>query len=113
MMDTAVVPGTLYYIAGYHHGSNKAAGTSGAAAPDSGSNAGASDAAATGTDSASSDTAGETAAGSEGEQAEVARISGFYEIPVEDVLTACAETPDRKVSDVVTEKRDSAKSGTQ
>lgn len=131
MMDTAVVPGTLYYIAGYHNGNQKAmggeTGASDASATD-GSTAGASDTdasggatddtAATGTDTGSSDLATDTTdsnatAGSGDASMDVAQISGFYEIPVEDVLTVCTDEPDRKVSDVVNEKRDSAKSETQ
>lgn len=131
-MDTAVVPGTLYYIAGYRHGSDKAGameGSTDASASDSGSTAtdatgtdttgdamdsgdtAQSDMSASDTDSAASDDA---AAGSDDMQPQIVRVSGFYEIPVEEVMTVCAETPDRNVSDVVDEKkRDSAAPDTQ
>lgn len=135
MMDTAMVPGTLYFIAGYHEGNDQAMkggaeGATGAAASDSGTvppgtdTTATGDAAATGTESDSSDMATDTAqpdmpasgtdaTASDNGQMQVAHISGFYEIPVADVLTVCTETPDRKVSDVVKEKKDSATSDSQ
>jgi hypothetical protein len=147
-MDTAVVPGTLYFIAGYQQGRDSGmqegsadltgvtgtsattgaadtagSGSSAPATTATGDSATAGGTGATGsTDSSgsatpesgtagSTETAGTTGQGSEGSassdtvgQPQVAAISGFFEIPVEQVMRVCADSPDRSVSDVVREE---------
>jgi len=177
-MDTAVVPGVLYFVAGHQEGSkagmNNAAsdgsqtmsdtgtsdtmasdttasgtdsGTSGSATADSSGSlttdttgvgvtdttglgaTGTTDSGATGTtdtlatgtdtttdtalddattDSATTDstmtdsaTAGATDGSDMGDQMRIMRVAGLYEIPVEEVMTVCNQTPDENVSDVV------------
>ena len=148
-MDTRLVPGVLYYIAGYQEGSR--AGMAGAgggqaaggAESTSGttSSASGSDTAMSGTDpsstggspanasngnaaSPSSDAAGAATGGSgatSGEQASasgsgsggsmnVVRVTGMFEIPVEQVMVVCGQSPDMKASDAVEQNRGSGAS---
>lgn len=134
-MDTAVVPGTLYFVAGYSRGQQDSmnltqqvqSGSSGTDTSTTGTDtsttaSGGTDATGTGsatsadsssatsgTDTGSADTAGTT--DTSGGTAQVASLSGYFEIPVESVMTVCGESPDRAVSDVVDEQRGGA--GTQ
>lgn len=154
-MDTAVVPGTLYFVAGYDRGTSDsmnlsdptgtatdlstttgtdtATSTTGtdststtgtttdlstATGTDTAtSTTGTDTTSATGTDTTASTTGTETASttgttGSDtGATPQVGRLSGFFEIPVETIVTACADAPERSVSDVVEEQR--GMSGTQ
>lgn len=176
-MDTAIVPGVLYFVAGYHEGNGSGAsdsqadmsqttsntetggaessdptmsdpgnsdiatynpatsdtassgsGSSGAAdATGSASDTTEAGAASSGTSAAAS--SGDTATSSDTSQAasaengadtstsgddkmRVMRVAGLYEIPVEDVLTVCNDSPDDKVGDVVKQhaKKDQASS---
>tara|TARA_B000000460_G_scaffold131053_1_gene92238 strand:+ start:11812 stop:12678 length:867 start_codon:yes stop_codon:yes gene_type:complete len=191
-MDTALVPGTLYYIAGYKKGSDAgmsagqgggqsaAAGASGATGSASGDSSAttaadgstvtsdantsansamdkpASDAATaadgsaitrdantsanSGSSGAASDTtmatdssataagadasasasgggqsgggmsadAGGSQAGSAGGDVAIMRVSGMFEIPVEEVITACTDTPEMKAADAIEQKRGAA-----
>jgi hypothetical protein len=152
-MDTAVVPGTLYFIAGYQQGrdsgmqedSADVTGVTGTSATPGAADSTGSGSAATGTTgtgdttaagstgttgstdstggatsesgtAGSTETAGTTGQGTTGQgsggsassdasgQAQLAAISGFFEIPVEQVMRVCAESPERSVSDVVREE---------
>lgn len=163
-MDTALVPGTLYYIAGYKKGSDAgmsagqgggqsaAAGASGATgsasgdssattaadgstvtsdantSANSGSSGAASDttmatdssATAAGADASASASgggqsgggmsadAGGSQAGSAGGDVAIMRVSGMFEIPVEEVITACTDTPEMKAADAIEQKRGAA-----
>ena len=132
-MDTAVVPGTLYFIAGYQEGRGMGMGqsegdaaitgatgtaaTAGAADQSGSGQAGATtgtDAggatglagtgtATTGQDATGGSDSGATTGGASA-QPQIAMVSGFFEIPVEQVMRVCAETPERSVSDVVREE---------
>lgn len=137
-MDTRLVPGVLYYIAGYQEGSR--AGMAGAgggqaaggAESTSGttSSASGSDTAMSGTDpsstggspatasngnaaSPSSDAAGAATGGSgatSGGSMNVVRVTGMFEIPVEQVMVVCGQSPDMKASDAVEQNRGSGAS---
>ncbi|WP_284164769.1 HdeA/HdeB family chaperone [Frigidibacter sp. SD6-1] len=122
-MDTAVVPGTLYFVAGYHRGQqdtmdltqkvqdglsdqsaagSDAAGASQAETSTDGTEAGSSEATAqTGEGTA----AGQDDSAGTGQTAQIGRMSGYFEIPVEKVMTVCGQSPERPVSDVVDEQR--------
>ncbi len=82
-MDTARLPGALYFIAGHHVGATEGEGGGG----DSGQQA----------------TAGPTGEESESEPQTV-QLRGFLEIPIEGTIIACAENPDALVIDVITEQ---------
>lgn len=118
-MDTAVVPGTLYFIAGYREGQRASGmddpgGATGLAGTGTGSEAGPSGRTGVGSepgtgtapDTATAQTGtaqtGTEGAGMGGHQ--VGRMSGYFEIPVEQVMRICAEAPERTVSDVVGEQ---------
>lgn len=135
-MDTAVVPGTLYYVAGYNRGQQDSMGgmqsgdsmTGGTTGTTSGGTAGtgtagtgttgtgtSTDSTTSGSTTSGSTTSGSTTSGTTGTgmsdgsgtggTAQIGRISGFFEIPVEAVMRVCGETPERNVSDVVDEQR--------
>jgi len=129
MMDTAVVPGTLYFIAGYEEGRGTGMGqgsadvsavtgtsaTPSATGGDTGSGTGGDAAAgtdpggATGLAGTGTGTTGESGTGDAATEGatgghQVAAISGFFEIPVEQVMEVCAEAPERTVSDVMREQ---------
>ena len=36
------------------------------------------------------------------------RVSGMFEIPVEEVITACTDTPEMKAADAIEQKRGAA-----
>lgn len=76
MMDTARLPGALYFIAGHRAGT----GEGGDQQP------------------AADGTAGEEAG------AAAVQLRGFSEIPIEETIIACAETPDALVADVIAEQ---------
>jgi hypothetical protein len=132
-MDTAVVPGTLYFIAGYQEGRGMGMGqregdaeitgatgtaaTAGAAdqagSGEAGATTGTDDGGATGLAGTGTAATGQDATGGSGSgaaaggapaQPRIAAVSGFFEIPVEQVMRVCAETPERSVSDVVREE---------
>ncbi len=128
-MDTAVVPATLYYIAGYRSGSGGntggTSGSSGSSGSDSGTSSSKSSSGSSGSQSSSSSDSGTSStmkssgkssetgsAASSAPQMQIVRVRGFYEIPVADVITACAERPESNVSDVMDEKRGSTNSKT-
>src|SRR5690606_6592968 len=82
-MDTARLPGALYFIAGHHVGATEGEGGGG----DSGQQA----------------TARPT--GEESEPApQPVPLRGALELPVEGTIIACAENPDARVIDVITEQ---------
>lgn len=110
-MDTATVPGVLYFVAGYSEGERTAkqgqqdltsdsdAATEGSSAEtDTSSNGGSQDAtpdATTSTDASS---------GSNGSQVQIGRMTGYFDIPVEEVVIACEAEPDKRLGDVLTEE---------
>lgn len=129
-MDTAVVPGTLYFVAGYRSGvsdsmnltdrvqseypttnSTSVAGSSDTAATGNATTSGeTSMSSTTGTASQSQGTSSTTennasASNNAEPSAQVRRLSGYFEIPVANVLTVCGKSPERSVSDVVEEQR--------
>lgn len=126
-MDTAVVPGTLYFVAGYRRGQEDSMNLTDRVQSGSSDTTGTDTTAATGADTTTTTDSGATTDGTsdgssesstmtdntdtEGTQdmsngtAQIGRLSGYFEIPVEQVMTVCGESPDRPVSDVVEEQR--------
>ena len=130
-MDTATVPGVLYFISGYSQGhraglagevmngettelnagGNDVSSESSSSTSDSSSTnsdsattdgqASGSDSATTGSDSASSSSTDNAAGDS---SAQVGKITGYFEIPVEQLIVACGQSPDRSVSDLLDEE---------
>lgn len=116
-MDSATVPGTLYFVAGYGQGRKDAGasmdgssssvagaaveGTGGTTSEESASGDQAADQDG---DAATGSSSGTASAGTGGTP-KIRKISGFFEIPVEQITTICGETPDRSVSDVVEEQK--------
>ncbi|MBD8065624.1 hypothetical protein IC608_09060 [Devosia sp. PTR5] len=136
-MDTATVPGVLYFISGYSQGhraglagevmngettelnaggndvsSESSSSTSDSASTSDSSStnsdsattdgqASGSDSATTGSDSASSSSTDHAAGDS---SAQVGKITGYFEIPVEQLILACGQSPDRSVSDLLDEE---------
>ncbi len=88
VMDTAMVPGALYYIAGHRAGSGETGGGS-----------------ESGGQQADDGSPGQQAAGGPGGETQIVRIRGFFEIPIEETIIACAETPDTPVAEVIEEQR--------
>lgn len=121
-MDTAVVPGVLYFVAGFQEGNkagtdDSASGSSGASS-DSASNgtatSGSTESASSDTGAAASGTTESTAKTNESdttsdEEMRVMRVSGLYEIPVEKIMMVCNDTPEGKVGDIVKQHGDEGK----
>lgn len=120
-MDTATVPGVLYFVSGYSAGQQGAGGpTSGdtdaggtnsdtSGSGDAAQNDPQSDASDTEGDQAGSDNGGNDAATAESDtadsgQVEIGRIAGYFSIPVEEVTVACEADPDRPVSELLGEE---------
>lgn len=122
-MDTATVPGVLYFVSGYSAGQQGAAGAgamssetgaggadagtsdSGGAAQDgSQSDTSDSESASTGSDSGGSDMAATEDGNADGGSVEIGRITGYFNIPVEQVTIACDAEPDRPVSELLGEE---------
>lgn len=135
-MDTAIVPGTLYFLAGYNRGMSDSrelsgdAGMGDASGSTSGDTSGTASAttgtegqkdtsgstdttasADTGTTGSGTDSATDTDTGNVQAGMPGARVSGFFEIPVESIITVCAEAPERQVSDVVEEQNSTSGQG--
>jgi len=126
-LDMLMVPGVLYYVAGHESARDESSGAMDApkAKSEAGltdSEAAKSDSASAGEDSKAEDAdmnsassttdstaseGGETAGVSSAGDQNVVPIAGFYTIPVEEVMIACSDEPDRRASDVVKEHRDS------
>lgn len=124
-LDMMLVPGALYYVAG-HEQAKSESGTD--KAPKAKSEAGLTDSTAVKSDSTSanqdmkatdeaksaSSTESEakkddkkSASSSKTGDQNAVPITGFYAIPVEEVMIACGKTPERRASEVVKEHRDS------
>ena len=128
-MDTATVPGVLYFVAGYSEG-ERSAGQSGmsgngqssdsdssdSSAGSSGSDSSASDSTDTNTNaSESSSEAGSSgtdamqsgdssASATSGANVQIGRLTGYFDIPVQDIVVACESDPDRTISEILTER---------
>lgn len=169
VMDTQLIPGALYFVAGYGEGSRAASGDDASAsqsdmAQGGGSEAGSASEPETGTTTETSTTGSaggtmssdsgsstEPASGAEssngadtgmahqsaapndttsggntdadmaaepgedarmdGDQPSLVRVTGLFEIPVEEVVTFCGENQDMTVSDAVQQHRNSGGSG--
>jgi hypothetical protein len=120
-MDSAAVPGVLYFVAGFRegqlHGMVGGPGQSGAGAATavatgalagSGEQGGGQEHAA-GTDAAGADAGGvapELAGANEaGGDAQRVPVAGYFEIPVEQTVTACEAAPESPVGDVMDQQR--------
>lgn len=129
-MDTATVPGVLYFVAGYSEG-ERSARQSGMSSSNGG-DASASTSEGSGDSSESSSTAdsptpsdAETSSatpdsagadsskttsdstassGSTDTDVQIGRLTGYFNIPVQDVVIACESDPDRTISAILTEK---------
>jgi hypothetical protein len=134
-MDTAQVPAVLYYVAGYDQRANENGGDSGGSAGETSASAGsdgsgsgssgsgdqqnnmmAGDSGSGGGQSAGSDSSdtgsgGGASSGSDGNQPQIVRVTGFYEIPVERTMVACGQAPKNRVSDVMREQSGQSGSG--
>jgi hypothetical protein len=109
-MDTEVVPGVLYFISGFSQGQREMSGST----SDSSSDDAAAD--SSGADASESSDSGETpettnpdaaaSADSAAANTDIAAISGYFEIPVENLIIACEADPTRMVSDVIDEERE-------
>ena len=122
-LDTRAVPGVVYYISGYSKGekdgsaasagmsdrsassaasdksaSNKA-GSSQSASAGSSSAAGGSASASSGTSQSGSSQSGATSG-----NPTVMAVPGYYQIPVQEVLVTCRETPESRAADVIEQK---------
>lgn len=125
-LDMMLVPGVLYYVAG-HEQAKSESGTDDMKAPKAKSEAGLTDSTAAKSDSTSADqdmkatdegkSASSTgsaakkddeksAASSKAGDKNAVPITGFYAIPVEEVMIACGDTPERRASEVVKEHSD-------
>lgn len=82
MMDTARIPGALYFIAGHQAGAGEAAPAEGE----------------------DQQGAGGMTGEEEGAEAQTVRLRGFFEIPIEDTILACAEVPDTPVAEVIAQQ---------
>ncbi|HEV7275865.1 MAG TPA: HdeA/HdeB family chaperone [Devosiaceae bacterium] len=113
-MDTATVPGVLYFVSGYSAGQQGAGGptssdTDAGGSGDAAQNDAQSDASETEGDQTGSDNGGsdapmaESGAADSG-QVEIGRIAGYFNIPVEEVTVACEADPDRPVSELLGEE---------
>lgn len=113
-MDTATVPGILYFISGYSQGQrNSGMGTGGDST--AGGTTGTTGTDTTGTDTTDTDTTDTDATGtdttsSEGQTGaaagtpQIGTITGYFEIPVQELLVACEANPDRPVSEMLDEE---------
>lgn len=109
-MDTKLVPGVLYFISGFSQGQREMSGST----PDSSSDAAAADSSEADTsgssdteetsDAADTDTA--ASADNAASDTDIAAISGYFEIPVENLIIACEADPTRMVSDVIDEEHE-------
>ena len=105
-LDTATVPGVLYFVAGYKEGERKAAEAGSPAADNAASDASDQEA-SSGDDEGSSETSADTAdtsSDTSGSDMQIGRISGYFNIPVEDVVVACDADPARNLGDILDEK---------
>lgn len=163
-METALVPGTLYYIAGYKEGSGSGTSMGESSAPTESaeaSEAASGDAAATtaadgstvtsdantSADSDTDETAADAMTSADGSQitsdantsasttgegesdssqaadtagdqsgtpdgdVTIVRVSGMFEIPVEEVITVCTDSPEMTASDAIEQKRSESNAG--
>jgi hypothetical protein len=112
-MDTELVPGVLYFISGYSQGQrdsgmsdNIDSGSDAADMDENQTSEASSDTPDSDSQSADSDAPNPGAADATGATPEVSAMTGYFEIPVENLIVACEADPDRMVSDVIDDERE-------